>query len=210
MSTDKYSFDILEINQMLLDGGKEIIGKAGLQAVINIAQVSSLQVHEEETTVSKPLTASDWGALRAALEALFGFRGAYGAATRIGQVFFREYFRTYGLQIGMMDRNFRMQPKPKKIRSGLEILAEVSAHLWSGFHVDVIDDAENWFWQLQDCSWCKEDPGNQSILICFIKGVLGEFLTWVSGGKYYPIREVDKAGDDFSTSVIQIRKKYLG
>lgn len=210
MSIAKYSFDIYEINQMLLEGGQEILGKAGMHAVFNLAEIHSLQIQEGETPVGENLTISDWSALRESLESLYGPRGAQGAATRIGQVFFRDLFRTYGLQIGMMDKSFRMQPKPRKIRSGLEIMAEVSANLCNGLYVDVIDDAENWFWQVRDCNWCKEDPGNQRILICFTIGVLQEFLSWASGGKYYPIQEVDRLGEDFSTCVIQIQKKFLG
>ena len=198
----------VDIYRILFEALQEITGKSGLQAIINMTSLPIEKADGTRISVDH-LTPDNWQNLAQTLESLYGQRGAYGIAVRTGQVFFRDFFRSFGLNTGMMDRHYRMLPKPKRIQRGLEILADSLSLYIPDLQVDVIQDSENWYWRFKNMGLFSDSPGFAKILLKFIVGIIREFLSWTSGGKFYPVNEMNLAAEVNAGPIIIIQKRYI-
>ena len=197
-----------QIIQMILTGILEIIGTSGLQAVINLAALP-VRIVDHHTVLTGVFSIAEWKKLHDGMDSLYGRRGAQGIAIRSGQVFFKDYFRAYGVGTGMVDSEFRMLAKPKRILRGLEVLSETAVHYIPGFSVNVMQDADHWFWCISENAWVRENAELCRALMRWEMGVIQEFLSWTSGGKYYPVQEMGGKGEPAGEWVIRIHKKYI-
>ncbi len=206
-TSTKITVDPIEVTRVALDSLREIIGQGGLQAILKTDSLPFFFTGEE-IHIESEFGLCDWRKLLEALQGLYGLRGAQGIAVRSGQVFFKDYYRSFGFTTGMMERDFRMLAKPNRILRGLQILAELQNHYLPFLSVDVFQDAEQWFWRVRQCDWLVQNPGLIQILNRFAIGVIQEFLSWTSGGKFYPVSELAST-DSKSGVVIRILKKYI-
>ena len=193
------------ISQLVLESALEILGTASLQAVLNITGINEPFIEEKKIKPDLVFTLQDWEKIVLAVVSLFGERGGQGIILQSGRVFFKNYLRTSGFDLGLMDQNFRMLPKGKRIRQGLEILSR-ELSLPQGFTYSVIDDSSKWYWKIEYYSLNLE---NKPFYESFVIGLLQEFLSWTSGGKYYPIKAADELINDPSKSIIWIQKDYI-
>jgi hypothetical protein len=197
-----------QIIRLILTGLQEIIGSGGLQAVINLSSLPA-QTKDNQIVLVSDFQIGDWQGLHQALGSLYGKRGAQGIAIRTGQVLFKDYFRTYGVGTGMMDRDFRMLAKPRRILRGLEILANIQSQFIPNLSVDILQDADHWFWRIKNNEWTQKNPEIYQLLVKGFIGVIQEFLSWTSGGKYYPVHEMGKDEEANTDRVIRIQKNFI-
>jgi hypothetical protein len=200
--------NLIDVIHILFDGLQEIIGQRGLQAILNMTALP-IEIHDDNEMTIDSLSVDQWVNLTQTLEALYGVRGAQGIAVRTGQVFFRDFFRSFGMSTGMMSRSFRMLPKPKRIQRGIETIAQTLCSYIPDIHADVIQDSENWFLRFSKLDFLSDAPGTASIMLKFIVGILQEFLSWTSGGKFYPVSEMNLSAEVKSGPIIVIQKHYI-
>jgi hypothetical protein len=184
--------------QLMLDGAREIIGQAGVNAVLNRALV----FHQQGAKDTKGgVGAVD---IQSALEELYGLRGGRGVALRAGRASFEQFLRMQGKDMGLMELNFRMLPSQARLYVGLQLLAQKMSEL-STHIVNVEDHPDSWHWKIE------RDPqtgkGCLARGIChFMVGFLQEYLMWASGGKYHHVQEVENGLDDRQTCLIHLEK----
>lgn len=187
-----------EIGLWMLEGAREIIGQAGLNAVLNRAQ----SFHREYAQKAEEgACARD---IQAALEELYGQRGGRGVALRSGRVSFDQLLRTEGQQMGLMELNYRMLPSPARIFMGLQLLAERFSGLTASA-VTIEDAADAWQWHISAGQDASAAGGMQGICH-FMIGFLQEYLMWASGGKYHHVEEVAYEPGDEQSCVIRLEK----
>ncbi len=203
----KISAHPIEVTCIVLDSLREIIGQGGVQAILK-TEFLPVKLSGEEISIETGFTLQNWRKLIQTLHSLYGLRGAQGIAIRSGQVFFKDYYRSFGFSTGMMEREFRMLAKPNRILRGLQILADLQNHYLPVLTVDVLQDAEQWFWRVRECDWQQHNPDLMQILTRFEIGVIQEFLSWTSGGKFYPVSELSSS-EGKPGVVIKILKKYV-
>ena len=137
---------------------------------------------------------------------LFGERGSCGIAHRIGEASFRYFLRINGKQYSLTENSYRLLNSQQKIVFGLKQLAEF-AHQNCGARIEIHEDENKWYWQV---------VANESVSYWnrfyspYTFGLLREFFTWTSGGRYYPMEE--ETGEHGSGILFQIaiNKKPLG
>jgi len=194
-----------QLGQILLDGLEEIIGIAGVTAVLDQARLFRLMKPSKKEVTHLEL--ADFAEIQAALEALYGERGGQGTAFQAGRVSFHSILRDWGDEMGLNDPEFRLHSTVCKIEDGLRALAEKFSELFSG-HVHVSEDETAWIWQVECESAATKSLWMRS---CnpFISGVLQEFTQWVAGGKHYLLHSVvcDDLGED--SGRIRIEKKAI-
>ena len=195
----------VQLNQLVLESVIEIIGTASLQAVLNVAGITEFSIENQKIHINRVITLTEWEKIIVSTASLFGKRGGQGIILQIGRVFFKNYLRTFGFDLGMMDQNFRMLPKGKRIRQGLDILSREFS-VKDGFSYSVIDDSTKWYLKIE---YYDPDLELKSYYESFLIGLLQEFLSWTSGGKYYPIKVAEELTSDPSQSIIWIRKEYI-
>lgn len=184
--------------QLMLDGAREIIGQAGVNAVLNRALAFHQQSGKKEQI---ELGAVD---IQAALEELYGMRGGRGVALRAGRASFEQFLRMHGKDMGLMEMNFRMLPSQARLFVGLQLLAQKIAEL-SSHLVNVQEHADSWQWKIERDS--QTGGGCLARGIChFMVGFLQEYLMWASGGKYHHVQEVENEQDDRQICLIRMEK----
>lgn len=166
---------------------EEIMGKNGLNAILNLASLSSLIGNYPPDDDQRALPFETISLLQSSLELGYGPHGGHGLALRAGRVFFSHGLRTYGPLLGLNDTAFRLQPPGLKILSALETLTDFfNQH--SDQVVSLKESEQKIFWQVEQCPWCWNRHGTEP-LCQFAVGMLQEALYWVSGGKFYNVVE---------------------
>ncbi|MCE5208830.1 MAG: hypothetical protein LLG42_11050 [Chloroflexi bacterium] len=198
----------LEICQIAFESLLEILGPEDLNSIL-LSSPMPVELDEENVNVLADLDRKNWAQLHRVLQAQFGIPGTAGIAIHTGQVIFKNFFRGFGSATLLDDREYRMMPKPVRIRKGLETLAELQEKYVSGSRVTIEHDQENWYWKLEPLNGWSEYPQIQDLLTKVVWGMVLEFLSWTGGGKIYPVHETAWADPGIKERVIVIRKKYV-
>jgi predicted hydrocarbon binding protein len=166
---------------------EEILGKNGLNSILNLSALSSLINNYPPDNDNKSVPFETFSLLQSSLEQGFGPHGGRGLALRAGRVFFSQGLRTYGSELGLNDTTFRLQPPDLKLNSVLRTMAD-----FFNQHTDqkvYLNESEHKIlWKVECCPWCW---GRQVFEpVCqFTVGMLQEALYWVSSGKFYNVVE---------------------
>jgi predicted hydrocarbon binding protein len=175
------------LGRILLFAFEEVMGKNGLNAVLNLASLSSLIDNYPPEDEKREVPFETLSLIQKSLEQGYGPHGGLGLAMRAGRVFFANGLRTYGPELGLNDAAFRFQPPDLKLMSVLHSLAD-----FFNQHTDQVislkESEHRIFWQVEQCPWCWDRQGFEPICR-FTVGMLQEALYWVSGGKFYNVVE---------------------
>jgi len=175
------------LGRILLLAFEEVMGKNGLNAILNLASLSSLIDNYPPEDEQRTISFETLCLLQSTLEQGYGPHGGHGLALRAGRVFFSHGLRTYGPGLGLNDADFRFQPADQKMMSVLNALTDFFNQ--NTDQVVLLRASEDKiFWQIEKCPWCWERQGTEP-LCQFAVGMIQEALFWVSGGKFYNVVE---------------------
>ncbi len=185
---------------------EEIIGRPGLNAVLNLSEQHVQGTSHESEPVLR-IGSSNVAVIAEGLEKMYGPRGGRGVALRAGRAGFKYLLRQFGSTMGIIDLNYRMLPVPVRLKTGLEALAELMAKI--GDERVKIDEFDSfWTWTAERCPYCwRRKVGEPACH--FPVGMLQEFFSWASSGRVYKIHEVECMAAGGSVCSIQINKKAL-
>jgi len=183
---------------------EEILGRSGLNAVLNQAHLAEYIDHLPADNQDLEFPFEHVGRIQAALEDSFGPRGGRGLALRTGRACFKYGLREFGPELGLTDLAFRLQPLPVKVRSSCEALAALFNRVSDG-QVQLEVGPKALVWRAQRCPLCW---GRHTDEVCchLLVGLIQESLYWVSGGKYFQVEETScmARGDSACTIVIDL------
>ncbi len=183
--------------QLLLEGARELLGTDYIQQI---------------TRSNPPFTEEHWKLEEAVsflgvLEKMYGETGGHGLAQRIGRAAFRYGMHEVGDQIGFRTLTFRLLPAPRRVENGLQRLARLVSHA-CGSTVTVTDAGAAWVWHSSGCSTCQQNACVGSCCHLMV-GLLQEFASWASGGRYFRVTESQCQANGASACVFQVEKKPL-
>lgn len=207
MTNDNSHICSYKIGRGVLEGVQEIIGKAGVNAIFNLAHLSHLLPSTGYTKFEHNFSFSDLSSIQLALEELYGPRGGRGVALRSGRVFFKYFLRAFGDQMAMTSLDYRLLPTHHRVKSGLLSMADTLTDLCS-MQILVWEDPETWYWQSDHCPWCWERKMDEC-MCHFNVGMLQEYLTWSGGGKIYHVLETECIAAGSQACTIRIEKKPI-
>lgn len=197
-----------QMSQIIFRGFVEIIGQAGANATFHLAGLTHLLSSDLiETHLIKPLMPEQFGALRHAVDQLYGLRGGRGAALRAGRAAFRYLLRDIGDNLGLSGMDFRLLPTRKRMNVGQQ---RIASFLTEEFNNTILlqEDENSWLWEVQFCQEClgQQRPETECT---FIVGLLQEYFSWASGGKYFMVSEVACIACGASACTFRIEKKPI-
>lgn len=137
---------------------------------------------------------------------LFGERGSCGIAHRIGEASFRYFLRIIGKQYLLTENSYRLMNSQHRIIFGLKQLAEF-AQQNCGARIEIYEDENRWYWQVLKNESIQD--WNQ-LYSPYTFGLLREFFTWTSGGRYYPMEESPNKSRLGILFQVAINKRPLG
>jgi hypothetical protein len=190
--------------RIALQAYEEVMGKNGLNAILNLAGLSNLIDNYPPDNLERQFDFADYTAIHVGLEELYGPRGGRGLALRAGRSTFSDVLKGYGALAGVSDLAFKVLPLQTKLRIGLpaaaKIFSQASDQITS---VDETDDA--FIWTTHRCPTCWSRTGADKPVCYITTGLLQAMLTWVSGGSEFRVNESKccAIGDTVCEFVIQ-------
>ncbi|MFO8037183.1 MAG: 4-vinyl reductase [Anaerolineales bacterium] len=174
--------------RIFIESLKEIMGKNGLNAVLNYAGLSSLVDNYPPDNMDKAFDFAHFSMINIAMEEMYGTKGGRGLGLRAGRITFEDVLKDYGAMAGVGDLAFRVLPLQSKIRIGLQAMAKIFSE--KSDQISYVEEEEDHYkYIVERCPicWGREDAEHP---VCFYMiGIIQEGLKWVSGGKEFRVNE---------------------
>ena len=183
---------------------EEVMGRNGLNAILNLAGLSHYVEHPLPDNLEKGFDFAEVAAVNMALEDMYGPRGGRGLSLRVGRALFADGLRNFGALAGAGDLAFKVLPLQAKMRIGIPAMAKIFSQVSD--QLSTVEERENEFvYTIHKCPVCWGRSGVDKP-VCFIAvGLLQEGLKWVSGGNEFRVNESKclALGDDVCEFIIQ-------
>jgi len=176
-----------KIARLALGALEEVMGKNGLNAILNLANLQYLIDNYPPDNLERQFDFSDFSSLNGALEEMYGPRGGRGLALRAGRAVFNEGLRNFGALAGAGDLAFKVLPLPVKLKIGLPAMAKIFTT--TSDQLSTVEEKDNHFiYTIHRCPVCYGRKADKPC--CQIAtGVIQAGLHWVSGGKEFKVYE---------------------
>lgn len=167
---------------------EEVMGKNGLNAILNLAHLPHLLNNFPPDNLEREFDFADFTAVNWALEEMYGPRGGRGLALRAGRAAFNDALRNFGALAGVGDLAFKVLPLHIKLRIGIPAMAKIFSQISDQY--STVQERENDFiYTIHRCPQCWSRTGLDKP-VCFIgAGLLQQGLVWVSGGSEFRVNE---------------------
>jgi predicted hydrocarbon binding protein len=187
-----------------LNALEEVMGKNGVNAILNLAHLSDLIDNYPPGNLDREFDFADFSAINLALEEMYGPRGGRGLALRAGRVAFADSLRNFGALAGVSDLAFKVLPLQTKMRIGIPVMAKIFSQI-SDQYSTVQEREHDYVYTIHRCPvcWGRHDSDKP---VCFIAiGLLQGGLKWLSGGHEFRINESRccAMGDDVCEFIIE-------
>lgn len=194
---------------ILFDALEEIMGRNGLNAILNMAKLSRFIDNPPPDVMQKGFDFSYISALNRALEEMYGPRGGRGLQLRLGRVLFAQGLANFGALVGASDLAFKVLPLQAKVKAGLPAVAKVFDSLSDQTSYVRDPGGEQYHYVIERCSMCwgrnVDRPGG------FIAaGIIEEALRWISGGRTFRVDQVSCIGMGHDNCTFQVHKEPIG
>lgn len=190
--------------RIALQAYEEVMGKNGLNAILNLAGLSHLIDNYPPDNLEREFDFADFSSIHIALEEMYGPRGGRGLALRAGRATFNDALRNFGALAGVGDLAFKVLPLQAKLRIGLPAAAKIFSQISD--QETTVEETENTFlWQIHRCPVCWGRTGAEQPVCYIATGLLQAMLSWVSGGLEFRVNESKcmAMGDEVCEFVIQ-------
>ncbi len=192
-----------KIARIALSALEDVMGKNGLNAILNLANQSHLIDNPPPDNLERQFDFADFSAINGALEEMYGPRGGRGLALRAGRATFDGALRNFGALAGVGDIAFKVLPLPIKVRIGINAMARIFSQT-SDQKSTVEDFEDHYLYTIHRCPVCWGRTTDKPA--CFIAtGLLLSGAKWVSGGNEFRITQVraHSCGDPTCDFVVQ-------
>jgi predicted hydrocarbon binding protein len=187
-----------------LNALEEVMGKNGVNAILNLAHLSNLIDNYPPGNLDRQFDFADFSAINLALEEMYGPRGGRGLALRAGRLAFADSLRNFGALAGVSDLAFKVLPLQTKMRIGIPVMAKIFSQI-SDQYSTVKERETDFVYTIHRCPvcWGRHDSDKP---VCFVAiGLLQGGLKWLSGGHEFRVNESRcfAMGDDVCEFIIE-------
>lgn len=196
-----------KMGRIVLIAMEEIMGHHGVNAVLNLAQLSHLVNNYPPNNLQLGFTFSEFSAIQQTLDDMYGERGGRGLALRAGRETWKYALKEFMPVLGITDLAMRMLPLGIKIKIGLDVFAE-TFNKFSDQQVRLGEDAENYLWIIERCPICWQRV-TESPCCHLAIGLLEQALDWVSRGRRFRVEQISCIANGNETCTIAIGKQPI-
>lgn len=185
------------IGRIYLEAMEEVMGKNGINAVLNLANLGHLKDNYPPQNLNREFEFVDFGALGQAIDDMYGPRGGRGLALRAGRASFADGLSKFGALVGVGELAFKVVPLGTKLKIGLRAMAETFSK-FSDQRSEVEEKDGRFVYTMYKCPVCWGRTSDRPICYGAV-GILQEGLRWVSGGKDFRVEESEchARGDEY-------------
>jgi V4R domain len=195
---------------------EELLGKNGLNAVMNLAGLSRFINNYPPNNLEKKFSFANYAAINQAIEDFYGVRGSKGLLLRAGKVSLSRALTEYTAIAGVGNLGMRLMPQNIKVKIALGVVArtfstisdqvskfgtgtlsgaQITARTFSTISDQVSkvsDNEQGYIYENETCSMCWHRTVSSPC--CHVAvGVLSEVLHWATG-KNFRVTEVQCMG----------------
>jgi hypothetical protein len=153
MSRETGSYCSSQLGRLIFMGMDEVMGRAGVNAVMSRAGWPSLSDAYLDYRGDALLSLHHVGIALWTLQQLYGLKGGQGLALQTGRAAFNYGIRDFGEGLGLLHLDYRLLPPAAKIRVGLQRLAIFMSGIGSG-EIWIEETAERFTWHIERCPLC--------------------------------------------------------
>lgn len=196
------------IARIYLQAMEEVMGKNGLNSILNMAGLQNLIDNYPSENLNKEFDFADYSALNGALEEMYGPRGGRGLALRAGRASFAQGLKNFGALAGVGDLAFKVLPLPAKLKLGVPSLAKIFTQV-SDQKSTVSETDTEILYTMKPCPVCYGRKSDKPM--CHAgAGLVQEGLKWLSGGHEFKVYEKDCIACGNDACVLVIEKEPIG
>lgn len=193
----------------MLEALEDVMGKNGMNAILNLAHLSNLIDNYPPSNLERQFDFAEVSSLSIGLEEMYGPRGGRGLALRAGRATFADTLRNFGAMAGAGDLAFKVLPLNAKLKIGVPAMAKIFSTI-SDQETTVEDHDTEYHYVIHKCPVCWGRTGEDKP-VCFIAaGLLQEGLKWVSGGNEFRVNESDCVAKGDKVCKFVIQKEPIG
>ena len=181
-------FNSNKFARIFLESIQEIVGKNGLNSILNYSGLGSLIDNFPPDNLDRSFDFAHFSIINQALTEIYGERGGRGIALRIGKVTFEDVLKDYGAMAGVGDFAFKILPMQGKIKFGLNAMAKIFSEK-SDQGSSWLDEGESYIYKVERCPVCWGRKDQDHPVCYYMVGLLQGGLHWVSGGKEFQVVE---------------------
>ncbi len=184
---------------------KDVMGKNGLNAILNLARLRYLIDHYPPDNLEKEFDFADFTRLQIAIVDMYGEHGGQVFIKRSARAAFGSALSNYGAMAGVNTPAFRGLDVQTQTRIGLQAMAKIFSEI-SDQTASVEQGGETFMYTVRQCAQCWQRMGLSSPICFFGAGMLEGGLKWISGGHEFQVNEIQcKAmGDEVCKYSIRI------
>lgn len=195
------------IGRLALMAFEEVMGKNGLYAILNLANLPELINNYPPNNLERQFDFAHFSSIMGALEEMYGPRGGRGLALRAGRAVFMNGLRNFGALSGAADLAFQVLPLSVKLKMGLPAMGKVFSTT-SDQYSTAREEGDHYIYTIHKCPVCWGRKTDKPA--CFMAtGLIQAGLNWVSGGKEFNVTQIKahSVGDEVCDFVIDKEPK---
>jgi predicted hydrocarbon binding protein len=197
-----------KIARIYLQAMEEVMGKNGLNAILNMAGLQNLIDNYPPDNLDRQFDFADYSALSGALEEMYGPRGGRGLALRAGRASFAQGLRNFGALAGAGDLAFKVLPLSAKLKIGIPAMAKIFSQVSD--QKSTVEETETEFlYTMKPCPVCWGRRSDKPMCHAGI-GLLQEGLKWLSGGQEFKVYETKCIGCGDEACLLVVQKEPVG
>jgi hypothetical protein len=197
-----------KIARIYLQAMEEVMGKNGLNAILNMAGLTNLLDHYPPDNLNREFDFADYSAVNGALEEMYGPRGGRGLSLRAGRASFAQGLRGFGALAGAGDLAFKVLPLGTKLKIGIPAMARIFSQV-SDQKSTVEETPTEYRYTMKPCPVCWGRHSDKPM--CHAgAGLLQEGLRWLSGGHEFRVQESKCIGCGDDACVLIVQKDPIG
>jgi predicted hydrocarbon binding protein len=190
--------------RVVLTSAEEVMGKNGVNALLNMANMEDLIDNYPPDNMKKEFSFTKVGKLQQAIWDMYGNRGARVFATRAGEQSFKDgltQFKSVGKAAEVAMKVGTLEAKAK---IGLEFFSKFFNTV-SDQKIVVSEDEKHWIWTIETCPMCWGRKSTEPVCHLGV-GVLMAAFAWVSDGKKFRILETECKAKGDKNCVYKVEK----
>lgn len=197
-----------KIAAIALSALEDVMGKNGVNAVLNLAHLSYLSETPPPDNLNREFDFAWFSSIWGALEEMYGPRGGRDISLRVGKATFERGLRNFGPLAGAGDLAFKILPLNTKIKVGLPAMARIFSQTSDQFS-SVVEESDHFIYTIHQCPVCYGRHTDKAC--CYIaSGLIFEGLKWLSGGTLFAVEETKCIAAGDAVCEFRIKKEPIG
>jgi predicted hydrocarbon binding protein len=178
-----------KIGRIYLQVLEDIMGRNGLNSVLNKAELSRLIGNYPPDNLAREFDFAEFSALNQALDDTYGPRGGRVFALRGGKASVKAGLEAFGASVGIAGLAMKVLPLGAKLKVGLAGMARIFTTFSDQFST-VEENGDRFVYIIHKCPVCWGREASRPICHGAV-GLLQGGLNWVSGGKDFKVVQTD-------------------